>query len=97
MWVYVFALKCIGACEKAQQAGQTVVASRKNRVTGDQEVGGGFSFHMFLYLQRYRVTITKSKGIISTMMSVSGQWVVESLAEKPADIIMEVKISAQKS
>lgn len=57
MWVYAFALKCIGAGEKAQQAGQTVVASRKNRVTGDQEAGGGFSFHVFLYLQRYRVTI----------------------------------------
>lgn len=31
------------------------------------------------------------------MMSVSGQWVVESLAETPADVIMEVEISAQKS
>lgn len=31
------------------------------------------------------------------MMSVSEQWVLESLAEKMTDVIMEVKISAQKS
>lgn len=92
-----FAYKCIRTCERIYN--KRVKQWLPQEEEGDQRPG--VFTHIFLqFLCLYHVTVLSIQKHIKNVifkMSVSGHWVIGSLAGKMTEMVAEFKISAQKS
>lgn len=98
--IYIFAYKCMDSSWKDEQTGKTMVVSRKNRVTSGQGREGDFhaiSFCSFIIVPCDYYLIKNTFKVEFLKWCQSGQWVLESLAEKMTEVVIEVRNRAQKS